>query len=134
MKKHAWSIGIVLVAVGFAGATQGSPSEHEPLLKQAIESIDKIGATLKTILDEESANAAKPELRKSATAFIEARAKAAKLEAPSKEEKTRLEKLYKAKSDESKKKLAAQIPRVELIPGGRDALKEISAVLKNDGK
>jgi hypothetical protein len=132
MKTRAWSLGIVLVAVGFAGGAQDSP--YEQALQQVVESFDKIGVTLKTIVDEESAAAAKPDLRKSAASFLEARTKAAKMPPPEKDEKVRLEKLYKPKLDASMKKMFTEVRRVEAIPGGKDALKEISVVLKKDGK
>jgi hypothetical protein len=132
MKTRAWSIGILLVAVGFAGGTQGSP--YEQALQQVVDSFDKIGLSLKTIVNEESAAAAKPDLRKSAASFVEARTKAAKLQPPEKDEKVRLEKLYKPKLDAAMKKMFTEVRRVEAIPGGKDALKEISGILKKDGK
>jgi hypothetical protein len=132
MKTRTWSIGVVFVAVGLIGGAQGSP--YEKALQQVVESFDKIGVTLKTIVDEESAAAAKPDLRKSAASFLEARTKAAKMQPPEKDEKVRLEKLYKPKLDASMKKMFSEVRRVEPIPGGKDALKEISAVLKKDGK
>ena len=132
MKTRAWSLGIVLVGVGFAVGAQDSP--YEQALQQVVESFDKIGVTLKTIVDEESAAAAKPDLRKSAASFLEARAKAAKMPPPEKVEKVRLEKLYKPKLEAAMKKMFTEARRVEAIPGGKDALKEISAVLKKDGK
>lgn len=132
MTIRAGSIGIVIIAVGFAGGAQESP--YEQALQQVVESFDKIGVTLKTIMDEESAAAAKPDLRKSAASFLEARTKAAKMPPPEKDEKVRLEKLYKPKLDASMKKMFTEVRRVEAIPGGKDALKEISAVLKKDGK
>jgi hypothetical protein len=127
MKTRAWSIVIVLVAVGFAGATQGSP--YEQLLKQVLQSVDKVTVTLETIKDEESAAAAKPDLRKAATLFLEAKAKGDKMQPPEKDEKVRLEKMYKPKLKESMEKMNAQVTRVQFIPGGKDALKEISVLL-----
>jgi hypothetical protein len=123
---------LLLASTGLVAAAQGSP--YEQTLKQAIESFDKIAVTLKTIMDEETAAAAKPNLKKAATAFLEARARAAKLQPPEKDEKARLEKEFKAKLEESMRKVFTEVRRVEAIPGGRDALKEISAVLKKDSK
>lgn len=132
MKAGAGSIVLVLAALGFAAGSQVSP--YEETLKQAIESFETIGATLKKIDDEASAVAAKPALRKSAEAFLAARARAAKLPPPEKEEKVRLEKQYKPKLDEAMKKMLAEARRVNLIDGGKDALKEISGILKKDSK
>ena len=131
--KHPWSIALALVALGVAGAGEESP--HEQAIQKMLGSLDRISAELKKIVDEESALAAKPELRKDAASYLETRAKAAKMQPPEKAEKVRLEKLYKPKIEESLKNLFTQTRRVELIePGGKDALKEIAGVLKKDGK
>jgi hypothetical protein len=131
--KFAWSIGIAFIAWGFAAAGEESP--HEQAIVKMLGSLDKISATLKKIVDEESALAAKPELRKEAAIWVEARAKARKLQPPEKAEKVRLEKMYKLKVEESLKKLFTEKTRVELIePGGKDALKEIAGVFKKDEK
>ncbi|MSQ95944.1 MAG: hypothetical protein EXR98_15510 [Gemmataceae bacterium] len=132
MSKPAWSIVIVALAVGFVGASQDSP--YEKVLQQAVDSISTIGTTLKTITDEDSAGAAKPVLRKSANGFFDARARAAKMQPPEKDEKARLEKQFKTKLEKAMKAMFEEIRRVELIPGGKDALKEIAGVLKKDSK
>ncbi len=132
MSLRAWSVGIVVIAVGFVGASQGSP--YEQTLQQVIDSFEKIGAKLKTIMDQESAAASKPDLRKSADAYLAARAKATKMQPPEKEEKARLEKQYKPKLEKAMKAMFEEIRRVEQIPGGTDALKEIASVLKKDSK
>lgn len=132
MKRRAGSIGIVLAAVAILGAGAGSP--YEKAMQKMIDSTDSIGTTLKTVIDEDSAAAAKQPLRAAAKNWIEARAKASKLAPPERDEKTRLEKLYKPKLEESLKKMFTEIRRVENIPGGKEALKEIAGVLKKDGK
>jgi hypothetical protein len=132
MTTRAWSIVIILAAVGFAGASQGSP--YEQALQQVLDSFDKIGVKLKSIVDEDSAAAAKPELRKAADAFVEARTKAEKMQPPEKDEKVRLEKQFKAKFKAAMTKMFTEATRVEFIPGGKDALQEISSILKKDGK
>ena len=132
MKIRAWSVGILVIAAGFAGAVQDSP--HEKALKDAVASLDQIGATLKTIANEESAGAARPALKKSAAAFLEARAKGDKLPPPEKDEKERLKKIYKAKLEEALRKIRVESGRVEQIPGGREALEEIKDVFKKDSK
>jgi hypothetical protein len=126
------SVGILLVALGFVAAGEGSP--HEQLIQKTLGTLDLINEELTKIMDEETALAAKPELRKAAKTWAETQAKAKKLQPPDKDEKIRLEKLYKPKLDESMKKLLTQKVRVELIAGGKDALKEINSVLKPDGK
>lgn len=132
MNPRAWSIVIVSLTAGVAVAVQGSP--HEQTLQQMIGSLDKIVGKLKTITDEPSADASKDDLRAAAKSFVEARTKAAKLPQPEKDEKRRLEKVYKPKLDEVLKKMNGEMRRVEAIPGGKEALKEIAPVLKKDGK
>lgn len=131
MKARAGGLAFLLLAA-IAAAQEESP--YEKTIQKMIGSLDEIATTLKTIIDEDSAGAAKPDLRKSAAVWIETRAKAAKLQPPEKEEKLRLEKLYKPKLEESMRKMFLEVRRVENIPGGKDALKEISGVLKKDDK
>jgi hypothetical protein len=132
MSTRIWSGGIILIAFGLAAAGEGSP--HEQVIQKTLSTLESITTELAKIVDEDTANAAKPELRKAATEWAETQTKAKKLQPPDKAEKLRLEKLYKPKIDESMKKLLIQKVRVEVIPGGKDALKEISGVLKPDGK
>jgi len=132
MLRRAGSIAIVFVAFALLGAGNGSP--YEKALLQMIGSLDSIGTKLKTIIDEDSALAAKPALRKAADTWVDGRTKAEKLEPPERDEKTRLEKLYKPKLEDALRKMFTEIRRVENIPGGKDALKEISGVLKKDSK
>ena len=132
MKTRAWSIGIVLVSLSFVNAQDGSP--YEKALQKVVDSFEKIATSLKTIVDEDSAAAAKPELKKAATTFLETRAGAAKLDPPEKAEKLRLEKTYKPKLEAAMKKMFSEVIRVNAIPGGKDALKEISGVLKKESK
>jgi hypothetical protein len=132
MMRRAGSLGIILFALSVLAAGEGSP--HEKIMQDMIGAFDSIAASLKTITDEETATAAKPALKKSNDAFVDARNRAAKLPAPEKDEKIRLEKLYKPKIEESLKKMNMEITRVEMVPGGKDALKEIAGVLKKDGK
>jgi hypothetical protein len=126
------SVGIVLLALGILRAGEESP--HEQVIQKTLSTLNLINEELTKIMDEESALAAKPELTKAAKTWSETQAKAKKLQPPDRDEKVRLEKLYKPKLDETMKKLLTQKVRVEAIPGGKEALKEISSVLKPDGK
>lgn len=130
--RRAGSMAIVLVAYAIVAAGEGTP--HEKIMQEMIGALDTIGTSLKTVTDEETAAAAKPGLRKANDAFVDARTRGAKLPAPEPEEKRRLEKQYKPKFEEAIKKMNTEITRVELVPGGKDALKEIAGVLKKDGK
>ena len=131
MRRHAGRIALVLATLALLGA---GDSPYEKTLKDMIGAVDSIGVTLKTIVDEDTAAASKPALRKANDAFVDARTKAGKLQPPEREEKARLEKLYKPKLEEALKRMFSEIRRVEVIPGGKDALKEIAGVLKKDEK
>lgn len=132
MTRHVVCLASLLLASLFVVAGEVSP--YEKALTQVVESFEKIGATLKTISDEEAAIAARPELRKSAEAYIKVRAQAAKMQPPEKDEKLRLEKRYKPKLEDAMKKMLIEVVRVQVIPGGKDALKEIAGVLTKDEK
>lgn len=133
MKIRVASIAIVLFGLSaIAAAQDGSP--YEKSLLKVLDSFDKISNSLKTIVSEDTAAAAKPKLREAADAFVEARTAATKLDPPEKAEKVRLERVYRPKIDEAMKKMFVEAVRVNAIPGGRDALKEIAGVLKKDGK
>lgn len=132
MRLRAGSIAVVLLALGAAAAGENSP--YEKAIQKMIGNLDQMAATLKTVIDEDSAGNAKLDLRKSASEWMETRAKAAKLQPPEKEEKLRLEKLYKPKLEESMRKMFIEVRRVENITGGKELLKEISGVLKKDEK
>jgi hypothetical protein len=131
MRSHGWAVVLVLGVVGFASA---GDTPHEAALQQMLGSLDEITKILKKIEGEEQANAAKPDLRKAGDGWIEARAKAAKLQPPERAEKERLTKIYKPKLEDSMKRFFTEVRRVENIPGGKEAMKEISGVLKKDGK
>ncbi len=130
-KVHAALAGCLLFAI-FVVAGEMSP--YEKALTQIVESFEKIGTTLKNISDEEAANNAKPDLRKAADTFLKVRAEAAKLQPPEKDEKLRLEKQFKPRLQDAMKKMFIEIQRVAVIPGGKEALKEIADVLKKDEK
>jgi hypothetical protein len=118
----------VLAAFGLVAAGEGSP--YEKSLQKVLDSFNQIGDSLKKIVDEDSAAAAKPELRKAADSFVTARTKAEKMQPPEKDEKVRLEKQFKAKLEESMKKMFTEVRRVKSIPGGSDAWKEISSIFE----
>ncbi len=132
MRIRAASVAMLLLALGVAAAGEETP--YEKAIVQMLGSLDEITKKLKTVIDEDSASAAKPELRKSADVWAETRARAAKLAPPEKAEKGRLEKLYKPKLEESLRKMKVEVGRVENIPGGKEALKEIAAVLQKEEK
>ena len=131
--KNVMSLTVFLLVT--AGLSAGdAPLSHEDVVKQMLASMDKITMTLTSITNEASADAAKPGLRKAAKEWAELRAKVEKLPPPPREEKERLDKEYKEKLVTAKMRLTAEKTRVENIPGGPEALKEIRGVLAKQMK
>jgi hypothetical protein len=115
-----------LVAAGAAGDSQATFAD---VVKEMLAAMDKLTTSLSGITDEETAKSARPELLKAAAGWQDLVQKAAKMKPPSQEEKKRLEKDFVEKMRVAQKKLFAEIARVKGVPGGRDALKEVSAAL-----
>lgn len=128
LTRHGASI-VVLGTVGWLAHGQGSAFEE--VVKEMLASMEKLTAVLETIKDEETAKAARPELRQAAGRWQELRKKADNLKPPSKEEKDRLEKEYKEKMQVALRKFLGHSKRVENVPGGKEALQDIAAILKN---
>ncbi len=122
------AIALLTLIVGVLPAQE---SRYEEIVKQTVGLIDQIHGVLKTIEDGASADAARVELRKAAEKWVEVRRKEKELPPPERTEKDRLAKLAKdLKIREKVARLLGQVRRVEGIPGGRQALDEISGVLK----
>ena len=132
MKSTVAMLAVILATL--AGAAQEAPPTHDEVVKQMLATLDKLTTTLEPIMNPQSAEAAKPELKKTAKSWLELRAKAEKLAPPTREEKTRLEKEYKGKIEAAQKKLFAEVFRVQNVPGGNEALKEIRGVLQKQMK
>jgi len=132
---HAWLAtatalsGLFLTAVLALPARGGDIASFEAVLKDMLGTMDKLTATLTAVKDEATAKAARPELQKNAEHFAAIRKKAATLRPPNKEEKEKLEKEYRPKLLESNKKLLGEMVRVSSVPGGKEALKELSELL-----
>src|SRR5262249_11400258 len=124
--KSTFAVVGLMVAVALV---HGGAASHEELVKQMLSNLDKMTATLTTITTQESADAARPELQKAAKEWVALRGQAEKLPPPSRMEKERLEKEYKGKLEAAQKKLYGEVTRVQNIPGGPAALKEIRGVL-----
>lgn len=138
-----WRIAIGCGFLGVAtllwgqGASEKGASEVKPsdIVKETLEIMEKIAGQLAAIKDEETAKSGRDELKKSVAKWLDMRKRAEKLKPPaSKEEKDRLEKEFRGKLINADKKLRVEIERVARVPGGRDALKEIVALMKKKPK
>lgn len=124
---------LVLAGAGAAAQAEADP-RFEEIVKLMLGTMDNLSTTLSTVQDEETAKAAKPELRKIAGKWADIKKKAEALPPPSKEDKDRLAKQYKMKLEEAQKKLFGQVLRVRQLAGGPDALLEISSILSKKSK
>jgi uroporphyrinogen-III decarboxylase len=128
-----WCGGLVLlVLVGALTAGGGGP--YEAVVKEMLTNLEQMSATLMTVTDEDTAKAARPDLKKAADAWLVARKKADALPPPEPDVKDKLAKEYKPKLDASVKKLFGQVLRVQEVRGGKDALQEIAGVLNKSGQ
>jgi hypothetical protein len=127
--------GTVLLTLALLRAG-GGPSPQEAVLKDMLATLEQANKVLKGVVDEASAGAARPELKKAALRLRDLRKKAREMKQPGKAEKARLEKLYRDKLDDTLKKLRAESIRVKGIPGGAEAVKELAvdADKKDKGK
>jgi hypothetical protein len=134
MKKAACLLGLFLMSLLLAQAKGGEKSQFEDVIKQVLDTMDSLKSTLATIQDEDTAKSARPVLHKTVEKWQLIKKKAENLPPPSKEEKDRLAKQYRTKLEDAQKKLFGEVGRVSAIPGGRDALLEISNVLDKKAK
>ena len=130
-------VAMMMVSVCLLAAAEQNGPALADIVKEVLATMDKMTSQLSTIKDEPSAEAARPELRKSAAVWSELHTKAQNAKPPSKDERDRLQKEYREKLMEANKKLLAEIARVKGVPGGRKALdevKEISSAIKKSPK
>lgn len=135
--RFAVPIGCLVVLAGLLlarGQEAGSEARLADILKEMMETMDKLTLQLEAIKDEDTAKASKDDLKKTTSVWLQIRKKAEKMRPPSKDEKDRLEKEYKGKLQAAQKKLFTEIARVKSVPGGPDALKEIRGLLDKSPK
>jgi hypothetical protein len=126
--------GTVLLTLALLRAGGGGPSSQEAVLKDMLATLEKANKVLTGIVDESSAEAARPELKKAALRLRDLRKKAREMKQPGKAEKDRLEKLYRDKMDDTLKKLRTESLRVKGIPGGAEAVKELAVETEKKDK
>jgi hypothetical protein len=129
MNARSWMAVLVALGCGMLPLTAGEESQHELAVKQMLKSLDKLTMTLASIKDGDTAEAARPELKKAAENWVDVKTKAGKLAPPDKAEKDRLAKEYKGKMDEAIKKFLTEYGRVRILPAGKEVLMEIKAVV-----
>jgi hypothetical protein len=113
----------------------GEKGSHEAIVKDMLETVEKITARLGTITDQNSADAARDDLKDLAMKMLKLRKRAEDLKQPNKAEKDRLTKVYAPKFEVAFKELREQTLRVKGIPGGDEAVRELAVLNeKKDAK
>lgn len=126
---------LLMACVAPAWSQPADRSEaFEKLVKGMVGTLERISQSLAEIKDRETADAARPILRKSGEDFLALRKQAETLPPPPKEVKDRLAKLYRGKLEAVQKKILAEVVRVQRLPGGREALEELGTVLGKEPK
>jgi hypothetical protein len=129
---------VTLAALFLVGGAQepekDKSSPQAAVVVQMLEVMDKLTASLATVKDQETAEAARPELRKLTKEWTALRDKAEKVPPPAPMEKERLEKEFKPKLEAAQRKLSGEVGRLRLIPAARPALEEIRSVLTRPTK
>lgn len=129
MNARSWMGVLVAFGAGLLPLTAGEESPHELAVKQVLKSLDKLTMALSAVKDAETAQAARPELRKAAKDWTELKSKTALLPPPDKAEKDRLAKEYKGKMDDAIKKYYVEVGRVFSFQAGKEVLVELKPVV-----
>jgi hypothetical protein len=118
----------LLPALAFGQDNEPAAGPHEAVVQEMLSVLEQITEALKTVQDKDTAAAAQMVLQKVAAQWQQVRKKADALRPPSKEEREKLEG-YAKKFTVAQKQLFAQMSRVISVEGGREALREVRAVL-----
>lgn len=101
-------------------------SRYEEVVAEGLKNLQQMTKTLELIMDEASAQTARPDLKKLAEQFVALRARAAALPQPDQAERQRLVELYQKKLVEAVERWRSEMRRVRLISGGPEALQELA--------
>jgi hypothetical protein len=123
------AIGIGALFCSFVLVAAQEPN-HEEVLGKLLGSLQAIGKSLEGITDEATATSARPDLKKRAQDFREARKLSEQASPPSPEEREKIAKTWQPKFVEIRKMLEAQIARVQRVPGGKATLEELKPVFE----
>jgi hypothetical protein len=131
LPRIAIGIGTLLGSLVLVGAQEPS---HEEVLGKMLGSLQAIGKSLEGITDEATATSARPDLKKQAQEFREAKKLSEQVPPPTPEAREKIQKDWQPKLVEVRKVLEAQIARVQRVPGGKGALEELKSVFEPNGK
>jgi hypothetical protein len=122
----------VLAAVLLLGGSsvlfgQGSAVEQlEAVFKDMLGHVNQITGALRTVKDEETAAAAHPKLKKAAAGLQEVQKRSAALQKVPKDERDRLTRKYGDEVRAAFINMTKEVARVRDVPGGKEALDELT--------
>ena len=132
----AMAVVLALVLAGCGGKEEGgapapqpppaaSGGDHEEVMKSMVAVFGDYAATLATVKDKATAQAAKPKLQGLVLRMQAVQNRMAALGEPSEAEKQRLKEKYEAAMAEAMQKMMAETMRVAMTPGANEALREV---------
>jgi hypothetical protein len=126
----ARSVGLALTAVAAVtlGLAAQEESPQEQSLREMLKALDRITTTLANVKDAETAQAARPELKKAVDNWVSVTKKAEALPPPDQAEKDRIARTYKGKMDEATKKFLTEAGRIRKLPEGKQVLNDLKPV------
>ena len=124
------SILVLFTLGGAVLAGDNDALQREELVKSMLATMDKMTKTLSGIRDQDTAKAAKDDLKKSVEEWRVLRKKADAAAPPPRAEADQLAKKYKDKMVEAQKQLVGQIARVQQVPGGKEALADLPRIFE----
>jgi len=132
----AMAVVMALVLAGCGGKEEGgapapqpppaaSGGEHEGVMKNMVAVCSDYAATLATVKDKATAEAAKPKLQGLALRMQAVQERMAALGEPPEAEKQRLKEKYEAAMAEAMQKMMTESMRVAMTPGANEVLREV---------
>jgi hypothetical protein len=103
---------------------------HETLAEESYKAFNGLADVLAGIKDKDTAEKAKPELKKTGEKIADLKARFEKIGMPTDSKKVELEKKFSPKMKEAMKKVEKEMGRIAtMVDGGLDILKDLTAIL-----
>lgn len=124
MRKIGLLVGTVVLLLG-QQARAAELKEYDAAIGELIDALKEGAKILKDIRDQDSAEAAKPQLKKLGDRFRDLAKKFKQLGPPTKDQDEELKKNHRKEIQAAQTEFRKQRDRVEKVPGGKEALKEL---------
>jgi len=128
--KKAMLLGSLCVLFWAADGRAADTKEYDAIFKEVVGSMSQLADVLASIKDKDSADKAKPEIKKIAVKMKELKAKGDKLGKPSKDQEKELMEKYRKDLEAATKKMTTEAFRLASTDYGKDALKDLQELNK----